>query len=300
MVHVFNVVDRFIFTPAPAERLGAIRLLTGGFALLYLLVRAPHLANYGAMPAHAFHPVGVVAALDSPLPKVAVLLLIATTLVLAVPFFLGWHFRITAPAFFVALLCLLSYANSFGHILHTENLLVLHVAVLSISAAADSLALDCRRSEHNAADHGRYRWPVQLLCVLTACSYFLAGVAKLRFGGLEFLEGETLKNLIAYDSVRKLELGSVHSPFGIMMLGFAPAFSILTWLTLVLELGAPLALLNRRLATGWAIAMWGFHVGVLLLMAIAFTYPLTVGLACYFPAERGLRRVLRIFRVQPR
>ena len=48
----------------------------------------------------------------------------------------------------------------------------------------------------------------------------------------------------------------------------------MAWLTLVVELGAPLVLVHRRIAAIWAFAAWGFHVGVVLVMNIWFPYPL--------------------------
>jgi hypothetical protein len=41
----------------------------------------------------------------------------------------------------VLLLCLLCYRNSWSMIYHTDNVLVLHVLVLSLAPVADALAL---------------------------------------------------------------------------------------------------------------------------------------------------------------
>jgi hypothetical protein len=45
---------------------------------------------------------------------------------------------------------------------------------------------------------------------------------------------------------------------------------------MVIELGAPLALLRGRIRTVMVGAMWFFHVAILGVMAILFIYPLTV------------------------
>jgi hypothetical protein len=68
-------------------------------------------------------------------------------------------------------------------------------------------------------------------------------------------------------------------------------------MTLVIELGAPLALLDRRLGYVWALAAWGFHAGVVLLMNIWFPYPL-FGFAFLplLPAERIVTRVIALAR----
>ena len=61
-------------------------------------------------------------------------------------------------------------------------------------------------------------------------------------------------------------------------------------LSLLLELGAPLALVPGRLGKLWVLSLDCFHVGVVLLMAIVFFYPLSgVAFASFFPLERALR-----------
>ena len=64
-------------------------------------------------------------------------------------------------------------------------------------------------------------------------------------------------------------------------------FQIGAWVTLVVELGAPLALLGRRWAYTWVALAWSFHVAVLALMAVLFPYPLVgVAFASMLPVER--------------
>ena len=111
-------------------------------------------------------------------------------------------------------------------------------------------------------------------------------MAKLRGAGLHWAGGDVLRNYIAYDAMRKIELGSVHSPVGAWLVRYAWPFPVISALSLTLELGAPLALLGRRIGKLWALGMWGFHLGVLVMMAIVFPYPLSVGLAPFFDAER--------------
>ena len=67
-------------------------------------------------------------------------------------------------------------------------------------------------------------------------------------------------------------------------------FAVLGFLTLVLELGAPLALVQRHLRTVWVLGVWGFHVGVIALMAITFAYPVSgCAFASFFAVERLVR-----------
>ena len=62
--------------------------------------------------------------------------------------------------------------------------------------------------------------------------------------------------------------------------------------SVVVELGAPVALLRGRLRALWVVAAWSFHLGVLVLMAILFAYPLSgVGYASFGHPEQYWVRV---------
>ena len=271
---------------APAERLAAVRVLVGAFAVVYLTSRIPHLISYVSFPARQFVPVGVMTALAQPPPAAAVYLLVGLTWLATIAFALGWRFRVSGPAAGLLLLVTLSYANSWGQIFHTENALVLFVLVLGITRAADATSLDAR-GRPAPAPHARYGWPLRLLCLVVVATYLLAGIAKLRWGGPGWMGGTVLRDTIAADSLRKILLGSSHSPIAEALLGQAWLFRGLAVLTLVVELGAPIALLHRRAALVWVLAVLGFHLGVLVLMAIFFPFPLSgIAFAPFFRAER--------------
>jgi hypothetical protein len=247
VTHLLQRLDRFWLEPAPAERLAMLRILIGGFAVVYLLARAPHLLSYGDIDLFWFSPVGVVSLLPSPLVPLAAKGLVIACIAASFAFLTGYRYRISGPVFAALLLWVLTYANSFGKILHTDNLLCLHVIVLAMAPAADALSLDARRRGTPAPEPSwRYAWAIRLACLLCVCIYVLAGIAKLENSGSGFVEGDTLRNYVAFDNVRKLELGSVHSPIGAWLLPFGGLFTGLAWLSMVLELGAPLALVHRR------------------------------------------------------
>lgn len=301
MISVLRAIDRHIMAPAPAARLAALRVLIGGFAMIYVFARLPYFLSYGGFTAAQFKPVGVVWLLcDAPLPSVVVTVLTLVTAVLSIPFFLGLGMRVVGPVFALLLLWTLSYRNSWGMVFHTENLLVLHVAILGITASADAWSLDARRRLRRAGgaqasgpdDHGRYGWPIRLMCWVVVIAYVLAGVAKLQNGGMSWLWGDELRNHVALDNARKVLLGDIHSPLATPLMHWDMLWKFLATLTVVLELGAPIALLGRRLALIWVLAVIGFHLGVLALMMIAFPYQMVgVGFACFFRCENLLDRV---------
>ena len=63
-------------------------------------------------------------------------------------------------------------------------------------------------------------------------------------------------------------------------------------LTMAVELGAPLALLDRRLRNAWVGATWLMHLGILATMAIGFPSPLFgVAFAPLFRLEVAVDRI---------
>lgn len=284
-----GALDRFWYAPAPAARLAAVRLAVGTFAVCYLSVRFPSFTSVGRL-SRQFAPVGPLAWMEAPLPSALLVPLTLLTLVLGLAFTAGVRYRLCAPLFALALLALTTYRSSFGMKFHTENLLVWHVLLLAVSPAADAASVD---AAHGGAaprpEHGRYGWALRAMAAVTAVTYVLAGLAKLRLGGDGWFGGEILQAQIAYDNLRKIELGSLHSPLGVLLVPELALLALLAWLTLAVELGAPLALLGRRAAALWSLGCFGFHLSVLATMAIAFAYPLSgVPYLVYFRAERLL------------
>jgi hypothetical protein len=130
--------------------------------------------------------------------------------------------------------------------------------------------------------------------VVTVTVYFIAGVAKLKLGGLAWAEGDQLRAQVAVDNLRKVMLAREASALGVWMVRHPSVFFPLALLTLVVELGAPLALTHRRAALAWTLAAWGFHLGVLASMDITFAYPLSfVAFLPFFRVERGYQALLR-------
>ena len=277
------------FAPAPRERLATLRILVGLYAFVWVAVRIGELATLSRLPPSHFHAVGIVFDQMSPDATIAVAI---GTLALLAAFTLGLWYRYTAPLAALALLWVLSYRNAFGQVFHTENLVVLHVLALACAPAADAYALS--RARHpNPCGHG---WALKLCIALTAATYLLAGVAKLRIAGFAWVDGDTLRNQIAVDNLRKALLGSWTAPLATPLLDHPAAFVAVSWLTLAIELGAPVALLGGRIATLWAVGAWSFHVGVVLLMNIWFPYPL-FGFAylALMPLERAYPWLRRRF-----
>lgn len=277
---------------APPERLAAVRILTGGFTVAYLAVRAPVILAVRDRAPGTFSPVGVLWWLDRPLPDAAVVALLVAALAAGVAFSAGAWFRASGPLFAVAVLLLGTYRSSWGQLLHFENLLVLHLLVLGVAASADAWSVDARRRRdppQAGHDHGA---PLRLLCVVVVVSYAVAGLAKLRYGGPAWASGDTLANHIAYAATRLELFGESPAPMAGVAVRHAWALTPLAVASLVIELGAPVALLGGRWRDAWVAAAWLLHLAIAATMAIVFPYPLfLVAFAPFFEVERAVSRL---------
>jgi hypothetical protein len=289
MTELARRLDRWLLAPVPRERLALLRLAVGGYAWIYLLARARDLLAPAGYPANAFAPLGMVTLIRAPLPAPLLYVIYATSVLSGALFVLGTAYRWFAPVFALSLLWLLSYRHSWGMIFHTDNLLVLHVLLLALAPAAQAYTYPRRTdAQGNGECSG---WALRSLCMVTCAAYLVAGVAKLELGGMGWAAGSALREQIAYDALRKIELGSVHSPLGPWLLPHGWVFAPLSLFSLGAELLAPLALLGARWAAIWCVCAWLFHLGVLATMAIVFPYPLSgVAFLAFFPVERWAAR----------
>lgn len=282
-----GVLQRWYFAPAPAKRLATLRIGLGLYALVNLIARFGGLTAVANFPASQFAPTGPVDWLAEPLPYAAVLAVTVGAILAGFAFVLGWRFRVTGPLFAALFLWVMAYRNSWGMVFHTENLMVLHIAVLGLSpGAADVWAVD---AGDGAApnDDASFGWPIRLLCIVTVLSYTIAAYTKLHASGLSWITSDTLRGLVAHDNLRKIELGDLHSPIGTALVRVRWLFPPLAAGAMAIELLAPLALLGPRIGKCWCAAAWSFHAGVLAVMAILFHYPLSgFGFASFFAVER--------------
>ncbi len=291
-----SVLDR----TAPPERLATFRIAVGTFIGIYLLVRIQVFLELADRSPDRFDPVGVTAILDRRLPDVALVALIVVCVGASAATALGWRYRLAAPALAVALLVLTSYRSSWGQLLHFEHLMVLFAAVLAASPAADAWSLDRRRTGEPATDpptgpSTRYGFPLVVASLVVVVTYVIAGIAKLRYGGWGWADGDTLRNHVASAATRLELFGDEPAPLASFAVEHAGLLTVAAVATLVLELGAPIALVGDRWRNAWVVGTWLMHLGILLTMRIGFPVPL-FGLAFvpFFRSEEYVRSAGRL------
>jgi hypothetical protein len=270
------------FAPVPARRVEICRALTFGYAAIWLIVRARYVWDVADLPPRRYEPVGVMEWFGSPPSRPAVMCVWATGFVCSLVAAAGRAVRLTTPLAALSFLWIATLTSSFGQVFHTEHLVVLHLLVLAIATVLEP-------GDRGPTPSGTLRsgWPLNLMMSMVAVTYVAAGVAKLRFSGGDWLSGEVLRSWVAADNLRKVLLDDPASTLGGWLAGVAWVWAPIAAFTLLVELGAPVALVRGRARWAWLGAAWLFHVGIFALMAISFPYQLSgAASAAFLPLER--------------
>ena len=83
--------------------------------------------------------------------------------------------------------------NNFGHVYHFDALLVITAAILACSRAGDAWSVDALMKGGKAREpSGEYTWPIRMVWVAMALVFAAAGIAKLRYGGLEWVTSDNM------------------------------------------------------------------------------------------------------------
>jgi hypothetical protein len=301
-----NFLSRWWFAPMPATRLAAVRIIVGLFAVWYCGRRIDLYHDVARTDPALFAPIGITSWMGAPMPPEWFDWIVICMMGLITAFLFGWKYRWTAPALAIVSLWVITYRNSWSMIYHSENAMWLQILVLSLAPAADRWSLDAwlrrsrdgvhRLSSDSPGESGAYGWPLRLMAMGTAVTYFLAGVAKVAGeSGWSWAMGESLRRQIAVDGLRKELFGSHAPELAYLLYDHLWLFTLLGVGTLVLELGAPLWVIHRAIGKLWAVQTWAMHVGIWLIMGIRFEYCLTgVIFACLFDVEKPVNKMCSV------
>lgn len=281
-------VDEWLQPVAPAERLAALRIAVGAFVTVYLILNVGEVARLARQPIEQFEPIGLARLFGGPLPALVLWLGFAVVVAAGLLTTAGIGHRLAAPTFAVGILTWTTYHSSWGQLLHFEHLFTLHVVILAFSPAADVWALRRPANRRTGTLVGRrYGWPIRLMAIVTATTYVLSGLAKLRLSGTSWFDPATLTTHIAYSAARIDVLGGPTPPLARFVVGRDWLIVIMATAGLAVELGAPLALVGRRLRNLWVVGAIGFHLATAATMFVFFGYRgLGVALLPLFAVER--------------
>ncbi|HEU5459297.1 MAG TPA: HTTM domain-containing protein [Pyrinomonadaceae bacterium] len=165
--------------------------------------------------------------------------------------------------------------RSFGHFNHDEMLAVYCLVVLAFTPCGAAFSIDSWLARtRKEQPYFAYAYPILLMQLLVAWTYFSSALIKLRVAGLKYLSSDNLPALAIFHSLDNLHDTSFRLAFRLPELkGYLPVAVgfILLW-----ELTFPLAIFWRRLR--WLILGIGilFHLSTLFVMNIFFPHHLAM------------------------
>lgn len=269
-------VGRWWLSPVPLSRIERFRSIIYGFILIDVLLLRPWVADNGMLPAELYHPLFIGRLLPFPTPTAAIVGTVKYVLLLSA---LAVAFRrsprLLGSLVFVLYLQWMLFAFSYGKVDHDRVAFLVALAVLpTVPKAA---------SPHDSPNEAA-GWALRCIQVGVVLTYFLAVIAKLRYGGVDWVNGATLMRAV-------LRRGT----------GLAEPLSSLPWilhiaqyLIILFELASPLLLVKGRVGRVYLFLAVMFHAVTFAMIEILF-WPHVVCLSAFFALERFKLRKGRVW-----
>jgi hypothetical protein len=271
-----GIVNRVV--PATAFALGVVRAIVHGTFLISVLFTS--FSALGSLPATILRPTGAMKLLPwsfyGLLLTPSGMLILKSAMVLSLLLgALGFLTVVTTKTSFLLVLFYQGLLRSFGHFNHDEMVAVYFLLVLAFTPCGDAFSIDSRlRQTRIQRPLLAYAYPILLMQLLLAWTYFSSALIKLRVAGWKYLSADNLPSLAIFHSLDNLHDTGFRLAFWLPQvkeyLPFAVGF-ILIW-----ELLFPLAVFWRRVR--WWILGVGiiFHFSTLFLMNIFFPHQLAM------------------------
>jgi len=271
-----GIVNRIV--PRSAFGLGVVRCIVHGTFLVSILFTS--FSALGSLPVTILRPTGAMKLLPwsfyDHLQTPAAMVVFKSVLVLSL--LLSTAGFLTVVSTKTSLLLVVFYQGllrSFGHFNHDEMLAVYCLAVLAFTPCSDAFSIDSwLKKKSGARPAFAYVYPILLMQLLTAWTYFSSALIKIRVAGLKYLSADNLPALAIFHSLDNLHDTHFKLAFWLPQvkayLPFAVGF-VLLW-----ELLFPLAIFWRRVR--WWILGFGiiFHLATLFFMNIFFPHQLAM------------------------
>jgi hypothetical protein len=179
---------------------------------------------------------------------------------------LGWFTRTSIFIFALVNWIFVAHAYSYAETHHPEALFAIFLMLLAFSPSGKCLSIDAlirRRRLHLSnvnkptVETGEMgMWPLKLIHVLLALTYFSTGLAKVAYGGLRWMNGYTLQAHIFKDAILR------DLPIGVWVAQQHMLCVFLSVFTMFFELFFFISVLFPRTAPYFFISGIFFHIGL--------------------------------------
>ena len=271
-----GIVNRVV--PSSAFALGVARVVVHGTFLTSVLLTS--FSALGRLPVTILRPTGAMKFLpwsfyDRLLTPSGMMVLEVAMIVSLALSTAGLFTAVSTKTSFLLVLFLQGLVRSFGHFNHDEMLAVYCLAVLAFTPCGDEFSFDRRwKKQTGVRPAFAYAYPILLMQLLMAWTYFSSALIKLRAAGLAYLNPDNLPSLAIYHSLDNLHDSAFRLAFWLPQVrAYTPVVmaAVLLW-----ELVFPLAVFFPRLR--WSILGGGvvFHLSTLFFMNIFFPHQLAL------------------------
>ncbi len=270
---------RWWYEPVPLARVAALRLILYSFVFVDVLITTSWIPMHAHTPTSLYQPLFLGRVLPFPPPGPVMVPIVMGALLLCSGVVLSGRVPRTSGAA-VSLLYLqwMLIGFSYGKVNHDRVAFLVALAVLPTVGRAR--LDDTGRSE--AAG-----WAVRSIQVAVVLTYFLSAFAKLRYGGIEWLDGSTLMRGV-------LRRGTF---VGDELKNFPEVLHAAQYGIVAFELSSPAMLVKGALGRVYLGVTAMFHLVTWACLKITFL-PHTMCLLAFLPAER-IAPVVRAMRSRP-
>lgn len=264
--------------PTDAAALGMVRAGVCGFVLCEVLLTS--FSDLGRLPVTLLRPTGAMQILpwhfyDLLLTQAGMVTLKALMALSLLAATIGCLTGLATKSSALLFLFYEGLLRSFGHFNHDEMPAVYILMVLAFSPCGDDFSFAGWFGLKRPGQPGfRYGYPILLMRILVAWSYFSSGLIKLRVSGLSYFAADNLANLAIVHSLDNLHDTNFRLAFWLPQIReYTPMLLVLVVLW---ELMFPLAIFFRRARL--IILAFGivFHLGTMFFMNIFFPYHLAM------------------------
>lgn len=264
----------WLFSPAPLARIAVLRLVVYLFVPVDVVLTTTWVRAHAQVPAELYVPlrIGRLLPLPTPGPWVEVFQVVLVAAALAAALAAVRNVLPRAAGWLVALLYLqwMVVAMSYGKVDHDRFAFLVALFVLpSVGRAA-------LRSRQRTEAAG---WTISVIALAVVATYTLAAVAKIRFGGWDWVDGATLTRAL----LRR------NTPLSEPLLDVPVVLHAAQYGILVMELlVAPLLLVRwRDPRVTWLLTLGflGFHLMTFSVITIIFL-PHCIALLALLPLEK--------------
>jgi uncharacterized membrane protein YphA (DoxX/SURF4 family) len=263
--------NAYWFPTTTTRNLAISRIVAVATQLLWFLPRfasLPEQINYLEKNSEFMAPQLIIRAISAVVPRElfftpsAFTALYGLTVVAGIAALIGFF---TRTALFVSALgswILIAHKYSYADVHHPEALFAIFLLILAFSPSGESLSIDAllrRRRRGTAAASAEVpvetaMWPLKLMHVLLAMTYFSTGITKVLSGGLEWINGYTLQGYLFQDAIPR------DMPLGIWMAQHHDLAIVASVLTILFEVFFFVSLIVPRTAPFFFIGGVFFHL----------------------------------------